>query len=160
MTTDRDEIVPSTELEAGDSPFAKLIEYARSIEPEDDEAVQRRILDGILRADNPTDLLNAGGSVPAEQVLNMPMTVLAIRAAESSFTEGAPMYLHVDAKFLGNGDAITFSTGASDVIAKLLKADMEGWLPQDIVLYRRDKATKAGYFPIFARAVTDQERPF
>lgn len=126
----------------------------------DDVDVPEKVLQAILNATTVGDILRAGEAMAAEQVLDMPLRVTAIRASESGFVEGADYYLHVDAVLIGNGDAVTFSCGASDVCMKLIALDMRGMLPIACKLERAKKATKAGFFPLFLRALGPDETPF
>ena len=161
MTTKDEQGSVSTDVASlGPDPLSGLIEYARSIQPESDDEVQRRILDNILRAQSPAELLNAGSSMPAEQIAGHPLRIEEIRAAESTQADGMDMYLHVDATLLRSGDRVTFSTGSRDVVVKLLLASRNGWLPMNAKLVKADKPTAAGYYPMFIRPLADNEEPF
>lgn len=158
--TDETGTTTSTSLEGSTDPLTDLIDYARSIEPEDEDAVQRRILESMLKAKSAEELLNAGASIPASQLVDIPLRIERIRAAESTMGGGMDMYLHVDATILANKDHVTFSCSARDVVVKLLLASKEGFLPMNAKLEQSKKATKNGYFPMFIRSVADDELPF
>lgn len=141
------------ELVPSGSALDELTAYINGLEPEDEAEVQDRILRNILTAPSPDDLADAGGAVKAADLLNVHLRAHALHPAESSYESGPGWYLHVDVETVSNGDRMTMSTGAQDVIAKLVQAARRGWLPFDFKLERSAKATKAGYFPIFMRSV-------
>lgn len=150
----------ATDLATTVDPVAALWEHAQTLTVEDDAEVQERILRNILASNSVHNLLTAGAAVPADDVLGIPLRFHAIRAAESEYDAGSDHYLHCDVEVLSNGDRMTISCGARDVVVKLLTASMRGWLPLDARLERAKKATKAGYFPVFIRPLNDDGEPF
>lgn len=143
-----------------DDALQELYDHAQTLTVEDPEAVQERILRSMLGSQNVADLLRAGEATPAQEVYNVPLTILGIRASESSYDDGGDHYVHVDARLKGNGDAITVSCGARDVVAKLLLADMRGWFPFDAVIVQSPTPTKAGFYPVFLRPIDANEEAF
>ncbi len=143
----------SAELEAFNS-------HVKSLAIEDDVDVAEKVLRQILAATTADDILRAGEAVPAEAILNVPITVHAIRASESGFVDGADYYLHIEATINSNGDAITVSCGSSDVAMKLVALDMRGLLPVRCRIERSQKATKRGFFPLFLRPLDASDEPF
>lgn len=143
-----------------DNELTEFFDHAASLESEDEEVVQRRILENLLRATKPEDVLRAGETMPSSEVLGIPLQVDAIRASESGYDEGPGRYLHVDATIIGNGDRITFSCGAQDVVLKLVRLHQKGWLPVRCVLRKAEKPTKAGFYPVFLRMLDDDDEPF
>lgn len=137
-----------------------FVEYARSLPSDDPQEVEERILRSLLTATTAEDILRAGEAMPATEVLDIPLTVMAIRGTESSYEDGSEVYLHVDAKIISNGDQVTFHCGARDVIVKLIRLDQLHMLPIDAVIHKADKPTKAGFYPLFLRALPPDERPF
>lgn len=126
----------------------------------EDVDVQAKVLQAVLAATTAEDILRAGEALPAEQLLNIPIRVEGIRASESGFVDGADYYLHVDATIIGNGDKVTFSTGSSDVVMKLVAFSMRGLFPVDCRIERAAKATANGFFPLFLRALDGDQKPF
>lgn len=150
-----------------DAELASFAEYAKTLPTDDPEEVQERILRSLMTATTADDILRAGEAQPASTVYGVPLRIEQIRASESDFADGADLYLHVDAKILSNGDAITFSCGARDVVMKLIRLDQKKMLPIDAVIDESKKQTKAGYYPVFLRplppghpAAVTPEEPF
>lgn len=140
--------------------LAKLYEHAKTLTVDDPEQVQERILAAVLRAGSVHDLLAAGAAVPAEQLYDVPLVFERIRASESTFVDGPDLYLHVECRIVSNGDSVTISCGARDVVVKLLAADMRGWFPFRGVIQRSSKPTKDGFYPVFLRNIPDGDEPF
>jgi hypothetical protein len=150
----------TTGIEAGDGealpalaadPMVALFEHWQGLTAADDAETQERILRSIISAKTPHDLLNAGESTPARELLKVPIRITGIRASESDYDAGVDWFLHIDAELLANGDKVTVSCGARDVCIKLVKADLEGWLPLDAMFEQATKPTKAGFYPMFLR---------
>lgn len=161
MTTTETDV--GTDVAATTSPsdaMERFKAHVAKLSVDDPETVAQRIIANIIGADNPTDLLNAGSSIPAATIIGQPIIVDAIRASESTMADGQDWYLHVDARFASNGQAFTFSSGSADVSAKLVKADMEGWFPLRCKIEQATKATAAGYFPLFLRPLDKDDQPF
>ena len=145
--TVKGELVPSQ------TAIEELTAYINGLEPEDEEEVQERILRNILRAGSPDELAGAGAAVKAIELAGIHLRAHALHPAESDFSDGPGWYLHVDVETVGNGDRLTMSVGAQDVVVKLVQAARRGWLPFDFRMERAQKATKAGFFPLFMRSV-------
>jgi len=80
-------------------------------------------------------------------LLNRPVEVQAIRRAESDFDGGVGCYLIVDMTVLDSGERTTVTTGASSVVAQLVKAYCLGALPLRCVLVQSKKASRNGRYP-------------
>lgn len=156
-TTDTD----TTEVATTTDPnVAAVRAHVANLKTESPQDMQERILRQILTAETAEDVLNAGAITKADDLIGVPMTIMSLRAADSDYEQGADYYLLVDAKIVSNGDMITFQTGAMDVVAKLVALDMKHMLPITAVMERASKATKAGFYPIFLRAVEGADESF
>lgn len=151
--------VPATVIDT-DAELAKLQAHANTLTVEDPAEVQERIVRSMLASASVADLLRSGEATPAAELYGVPLTFNGIRASESSFDDGNDHYLHIDARIIGNGDMVTISCGARDVVAKLLLADMRGWFPFDAVIVQSAKQTKDGFYPVFLRPIDAGEQPF
>lgn len=152
---------PATDIATTeDVAVAAFFDHAASLVPEDDEAMQERILRNLLTATTVDDILRSGEATPASAIYGVPIRVHSIRASESDFSDGPERYLHVDVETLGNGDRLTVSCGARDVVMKLIRLDQLHMLPVTVRIEQSKKATKGGYFPVFLRPVDSNEEPF
>jgi hypothetical protein len=155
--TDTDTDAIPGELVPTGGPMAELHAYIAGLEPEDEADVQDRILRSILTATTPEQLAGAGGAVPCGELCGILLRAHAIHPAESTFVDGSGWYLHVEVETVANGDRLTMSVGAQDVVVKLVQAARNGWLPFAFRMERSTKATKAGFYPIYMRPA---EEPF
>jgi hypothetical protein len=146
----------STEVaRTDDDLLAEFNDHYESLDAEDTEVLQERILRQLLRSTTAHDILNAGSATKAEEVYGTPIRVEAIRATESDYEEGPNKYLHIDCVVISNGDRLTVSCGASDVVMKLVMLDMRKMLPVDVVIERSPKQSKNGFYPVFLREIPD-----
>lgn len=147
---------PTTDVERTmDSKIAEFFEHTKSLTSEDPEVVQERILRALLDATSAHDVLHAGEAIKAADVDGIPLEIQGIRASESEYVDGSTHYLHIDAKVLGNGDQITVSCGARDVVMKLIRLDQLAMFPVTAKIVKSGKATKDGFFPLFLQEVKD-----
>ena len=134
--------------------FGEIMAFNRFIESlvveEEDDALQARQLAAILAATTPEEILAAGQLVKAEAVLDHRLCVTAVRARPSDYNQGPTHYLIFDCLDETSGKAITVECGAADVTIKLARMAQLNLLPVTLKIHKRDKATKAGYFPLFA----------
>ena len=144
-----------TPVDDGTNALVAYREHLKNLTPEDPAEIQERILRAILEAGSAEDVINAGAALAMDKVLDLPLTVERIRAGESTFADGPDYYLLVDATIKSNGDKVTFSTGASDVVMKLTALDMKGFLPCDVKLVRSTKPTAKGFYPVFLKPIED-----
>ncbi len=147
-------LVKSTEQQ-----LAEFFDYANSLTAEDDDQVQERILASILAANTAQDILRAGDAIPADDLINVPLMVRNIRVSDSTYEDGMDIYLHVEATKLGSDEQVTFAAGARDIVVKLIAMHMRHLLPVPCVIRKKEKATKAGFFPLFLRVIPPDEMP-
>lgn len=127
-----------------------MYDFVGTLPSESTEDIQERIIRQVLQATTLDEINKAGQSVPAVDVLNIPIVVREIRPDESSFQDGLRWYLHVVGE-LENGDPITVSVGSQDVFVKLVRAAMLDLLPIRLTMWRAERATRDGFYPVFGR---------
>lgn len=154
------EKLPATPDKPISQELAEFNDYVNGLAAVDDDEVSRRILESILKATSAQDILNAGGAIPATDLLNVPLRIEQIRASESTYIEGNDFYLHVDVTVLANKDKLTISCGSQDVCTKLVQLARHGFLPINAKIEQATKATKKGFFPLFLRPLGADEEPF
>lgn len=90
--------------------FGRLLSAAdRPDETSDD--VHRQILEEILSRTTYEDILAAPESVPAVDMIGVPLRVLGFKLQESEFEEGAPAYSVMRATVLETGEPIVVTCG-------------------------------------------------
>jgi hypothetical protein len=146
------EIVPAP---AGGGALDDYRRHLATLEPEDPEVVQERILRARLKATTADEIINAGAMTKAESLLGVELTVLSIRGADSTIADGPERYLIVEARHKDTDVEVTFATSAADVVMALTLMDMKHLFPANIRLEQAKKPTAKGFFPIFIRTVED-----
>jgi hypothetical protein len=125
--------------------------FIESLVREDDEdARQARMMAAVLSATTAEEVLEAGGVVKAEKVLDHRLCITDVWARPSDYTQGPRHFLMFDCLDETSGKAITVECGAADIVIKVGRMVQLGLLPITLKIHRKDKATKAGYFPLFA----------
>ncbi len=105
------------------------------------------IIAAVMSAETPEQLDQAWISGGRALPLNTPLTVTRIAKSQSDFADGLGYYLVIDAVNEGTGEAAQYVTGASSIVAQLIKAYVSGWLPLRCVALEAAKPTKDGYKP-------------
>jgi len=105
------------------------------------------ILGSIIRGNDVLDLDAPWRSAGLEELVNVPIVVLAIRKMPSDYQGGLPWFLVVDYADAGTGELSTFTTGAVSVVAQLVKAWAMGALPLACTLRQSERPSRAGYYP-------------
>lgn len=118
--------------------------------------IAKRIMDG----DTVDDILGVGESTDAthaEDVIGIPFTIHEVTWQKSNFNQGLPVYsvAHVTNLLTGQRDVVTCS--ATNVCSAFLAIQKKGLLPVDVKYVRSDKATAAGFWPLWLRKVTEAD---
>lgn len=135
----------STAVEVIDEGFAAALAHQGEIAVTDPEAISRAIVEQIGKATSVEELLAPTATASTEDYLDLPLQVQETRWMKSSFAEGLGVFAVVDAIRLDTGDQITFSCGASNVMAKLFKAQTERWDLPPVRLYKSPTPTANGF---------------
>ena len=88
---------------------------------------------------------NAGGL--AEWAGRM-IIVRGIRKMESDYDGPLPWFLILDGQDGQTGQEVHLTTGATSVVAQMVKAHVEGWFPLAVIPRLAKRPTKDGYYPV------------
>jgi hypothetical protein len=124
--------------------------FVEGLATETDEDRANRQLTAILTATTAEDIVNANMITKAEEVLDHRLRVESVRSAVSDYESGPDFYLIFDAYDETDHQLRTVECGAADVVVKVARLAQLGLLPVTLKIHRKDKATKAGFFPLFA----------
>lgn len=105
------------------------------------------ILSQLAAAATPEELAAPWETIGTEAILGRMLVVSDLKRMPSDFDGGLGLYLVVTAADTQTGEQVTFTTGATSVVAQLVKAHAAGWLPLKCELVESERATKAGYKP-------------
>ena len=81
------------------------------------------------------------------------LRVHAFRQAESQYSGGLGVYFLLDATDLETGEDIVMTCGSDMAMAQLLNCWRRGDLPHDFEVVKKDRPTKAGFYPMRFRSL-------
>ena len=87
------------------------------------------ILAAIASAQSPADLDAPWRSTDTNDLVGLPLSILAVSKSPSDFGGGLAFFLVVQAVDVRTGEPVTFTTGAVGIVAQLAKAYAMGALP-------------------------------
>lgn len=131
-----------------DPQFADLIARQADGAITDPEAISRAIVENIGRAQSVEELLVRQSTTSAEDLVGVPLEIKETRWMKSAFDEGMGVFVVCDAVDLTTGNLITWTSGSANIMAKLYKADLEKWTLPPVTVYKADRATANGYYPM------------
>lgn len=105
------------------------------------------ILEQILAATSLEDLDRPWASGGLGEWTGWCVEVRSLRKMESDFPGGSGWFMLIDAVVVETGEAITLSTGSSNVMAQLLVANHLGVLPARFVPRVAEEPTANGFYP-------------
>jgi hypothetical protein len=111
----------------------------------DPEHVSIAIIGRILNATSVDDVLGGAGATHARDFLGVPFVLTGVRFNQSDFGEGGPSFYALLEGANGDGEPVTVTCGARNVIAQAWKLRDMGALPVKLVLQESDRPTRAGY---------------
>ena len=126
--------------------------FQRFLAAADDEAgeldpdqVTIDIIGRILKATSVEDVLGGAGATHARDFLGVPFTLTDVRFNRSDFGDTGPAFYALLQGADDNGEAVTITCGARNVIAQAWKLrDMEA-LPVKVELAESERPTRRGY---------------
>jgi hypothetical protein len=129
---------------------AEFRSFVQGLAVEDPEAFEMRQLQAVMHATTAEEILNAGVITKADAVIGHRLTIHTVRAGESDYEDGPDFYLFLEGYDGTDRRDVTVECGAADVVVKLARMAQLGLLPVTLRLHRKEKATRKGFFPIFA----------
>lgn len=109
------------------------------------EQVAIDIIARILNATDAAGVLEGGGATHARDYLDEPFTLTGVRFNKSSFDGAGPQFYAVLEGASADGERLTITCGARNVIAQAWKLSDLGALPIPVVLRQNPRPTAAGY---------------
>lgn len=128
-----------------DETFQRFLAAAddevREVDP---DAVSMEVIARILKADTVDDVLGGTSATHARDYLRQPFTLTEVRFNKSSLSNEGPAFYALLQGADPNGEAVTITCGARNVIAQAWKLrDMEA-LPIQVIIQESDRPTAAG----------------
>lgn len=129
-------------------PVIRLIMSDESFEAEDGDAYG--IASRLLLAESPEELLAEQGELAhARDMLGVPVMLKGVSFREGDQNPEQPVYALLTVEVEGKEDIISCGGLNVMVAAKVLKD--RDWLPRMVIITQREKATKAGFYPLNLR---------
>lgn len=123
----------------------------------DPEVITREIVAQILSADSDEEL-QINQATPWQDLAGIPVEIHGFRWRPSSYEEGAPVFVVVDANRMDNGDRVVLTTGSYNILAQLTNLAERERFPSIWKLEVSTKATSRGYYPLWlVKATPDEE---
>lgn len=97
--------------------------------PEADGDAMDRILAQLLTAETPGDLNRPWEASGIEHLLDVSLLIKTVTRAPSDFADGIGVYVVITAENIRTDREIVVTTGSTAVIAQLIMAHRNGWLP-------------------------------
>lgn len=148
---------PSTQqvaVPSAEDPIKQLLDYARANmmdEDEDTDEVYARMAAQLMAATTADEVIDAQDSTKAENILGIPIwcTDVKVRESDEEFAEGLGYFAIVKGIRSDKREECTVSCGGWSVVMELIRIHMLGELPYMIVLRKKDRKTKRGYYPLY-----------
>lgn len=129
---------------------AEFRAFVESMTVMDETEMAERQLAAVMTATTAEEVLQANQITKAEEVLDHRLRVVGVRAGVSEYENGPDFYLFIECIDERDDQFKTIECGAADVVVKVARLAQLGLLPVTLKIHRKDKATKAGFFPLFA----------
>lgn len=119
----------------------------------DPDEAARAIVTRILSAETAEDVLKVAGTLSAEDVLGQPMMIHDVRWMRSAFEEGVGAFGVLSITRGEDGVAEALTCGSRNVVAQVARLAQLDALPIRCKLVRTEKATTAGFYPLWLTTV-------
>lgn len=112
----------------------------------DDVALE--IVNDILTAETADAILGDADVMHAEEIIDVPVTVHAVKWQRSGVGAGLPFYALMTISHVGKDDTKLCSCSATNVMAQLWQLQRIGLLPVDVRLVTSKRPTADGFYPM------------
>lgn len=134
-----------------------VIEFCAEMCTVDDDstaAAMEQMMARVLASTSAEDVFAEELTVPAENVLDIPMVLHGFRVGMTEYAEGFPYYALLDVEYGQPKARHVVTIGAFKVMGQLVALYKIGEWPQVVKIQPSKKATRAGYRPLsLTRAV-------
>lgn len=125
-------------------------------DPPDDATA--RIVAQILEAGSVEELDRPWDAEGMRELANTVIRVESVHKMPSDYANGLGTYLVCHCVQPELGEKFVLTTGSVSIVAQLVRAHAQGWLPLDVVPRMAEKPSKNGYFPMHLELVRRRTR--
>lgn len=124
---------------------------------QDPNEVQREIVERILGAETFEQAMSEPTVWHGRDVLDRELRILGVRWWASQYAEGPAAFATMDVVETSTGEVAVVTSSAIRVMAKLLRAAIEGRFPLVGFLRQADRMTAQGYYPMWLEVTASAE---
>jgi hypothetical protein len=150
----RDQPGTDVEVHATTPELTRYLSSSAAVAEEDPEQVAFEIVQRILAATNVDEVLARRQVLSADDVLQIPITVTAVRWHRSAYDQRERMYAMVEASRTDNREPLLISCGGRNVMAQLWRLGELDAFPCALKFGKSEKPTANGYFPLWLEPAT------
>jgi hypothetical protein len=160
---DTGEVLPGTEVETvdaeldvqtstgrqGDTGLSAYLQDETAYTEPDRTQAYRQIIDQILNADTPEDVLTPVEAVNASDHTDRPFILYGFAVNQSEFEVGSPFYASMNVRFLDDDDPAVINSGNQALMAQLIRlSQFEDGFPRTVVIKKGKRPNRFGTFPL------------
>lgn len=119
------------------------------VQVQDPAELARQMMEAIFDAEDVDAILGRNVAIHAQDIVDRPFTLTAVRYMKSRFNEGLPVFAVMDATFLDDGSFGSVTTSARNACAQAAMLWKLDALPCDVAFRRAENPTADGYFPMW-----------
>ena len=124
------------------------------------EQAYRQIIDQILSAATPEDVLTPAEAVSARDCVDRPFFLYGFDVNTSEFDVGSPFYATMKVRFLDDDQPTVVNSGNQALFAQLIRLSQLDAFPQTVVIRQGKRPNRFGTFPLrLNSAVAPQSAP-
>lgn len=134
--------------EFASNELARFITEEQGETSDDPTATYRQIIDQILSADTPEDVLTPVEAVSARDLVGQEFMLEGFSVNKSEFDVGSPFYASMQCREAGSNARIVINCGDQKVLAQLVRLGQLGALPVPIRIGQAKRQNRFGNFPL------------
>jgi hypothetical protein len=157
------EVLPGTDVETvdaeldvqvsagrkGDTGLSAYLQDESAYTEPDRTQAYRQIIDQILNADTPEDVLTPVEAVNASEHTERPFILYGFDVNQSEFDVGSPFYASMHVRFLDDDDPAVVNSGNQALMAQLIRlSQFENGFPRTVVIRKGKRPNRHGTFPL------------
>lgn len=117
-------------------------------EAEDPAITAMRIVEQVLTAETAEQIFDLGGSTSAQELVNVPFTIMDVQLRQSEVEGALPVYVLIDAQLSDSGERVPINSGAPRLMAQAWRAKQLDLLPIKVQVVEVAKAKPGQSAPL------------
>ena len=142
-------IVPHQDAPQERDAFGRWLTDEVAKEGEPDVSAHQRIIEQVLNAQSPDEVLTPSEAHPCKEMADIPLVLHGFDLNESEFDEGSPFYASMKCVNYTTGEPVIVNTGYKKMIAQLMKLDQFQQYPYNVMVKQQGKSKQTGS-PMYA----------